>query len=330
VEEVGVEIGSFTSSSLIYNITVGQGVNGANGGSSFISSVSNTGEGGIFTVYGSHGGSGGAAGIGGFAGGQGGYGGSGGSGGVGGGGNGQSGYSITFHDGITTNNYFGGGGGGGGGYRLPGGETRQFGGGNGGSNGGNGGNGAYGKKGSFGGGGGGGGSYGGSNGGNAFPNNFGGNGGNGGIGGGGGGSGYTEGEIIYSAGGNGIVLIYFQNPPNPNTSNILNVYGNATITNNCTATNFIVLSDYRIKENPLPLDETFTVDNLNPVIYRNIRTNKIDIGLIAHELQKSYPYLVNGEKDGENMQSVNYNGLIGIIINEIKNLKKELKSLQDS
>jgi hypothetical protein len=37
---------------------------------------------------------------------------------------------------------------------------------------------------------------------------------------------------------------------------------------------------------------------------------------------------VSGEKDGDEIQSVNYNGLIPILINEIKNMKDEMKSLK--
>jgi hypothetical protein len=53
-------------------------------------------------------------------------------------------------------------------------------------------------------------------------------------------------------------------------------------------------------------------------------TQKQDVGLIAHELQAQYPFLVNGIKDGEEMQAVNYIGLIGILIKEIQCLKKEV------
>jgi flagellar biosynthesis chaperone FliJ len=49
---------------------------------------------------------------------------------------------------------------------------------------------------------------------------------------------------------------------------------------------------------------------------------------LAHELQEIYPELVTGEKDGIDIQSVNYNGLIPILINEIQNLKKEIKTLK--
>jgi hypothetical protein len=56
---------------------------------------------------------------------------------------------------------------------------------------------------------------------------------------------------------------------------------------------------------------------------------KQDIGFIAHEVQKIYPYLVTGNKDSENIQTLNYNGLIGILVNEIQNMKKEIKDLKN-
>ena len=57
-------------------------------------------------------------------------------------------------------------------------------------------------------------------------------------------------------------------------------------------------------------------------------SGKQDIGIIAHELQEYYPYLVSGEKDGPENQSVNYIGLIGILIKEIKDLKERVKILE--
>jgi hypothetical protein len=94
------------------------------------------------------------------------------------------------------------------------------------------------------------------------------------------------------------------------------------------ATSFNATSDYRIKSNIISLDNTFIVDNLRPVYYFNNILNKNDIGLIAHELQDFYPCLVNGVKDGESIQNINYNGVIGILINEIKNMKIEINNLK--
>jgi len=98
-----------------------------------------------------------------------------------------------------------------------------------------------------------------------------------------------------------------------------------------TGVEFSATSDYRIKEDVLDLDlKIYTVDNLRPVIYKKIDTNNINIGLIAHEVQEYFPFLVKGEKDGEETQSLNYIGLIGVLIKEIQELKTRLKKLENS
>lgn len=104
---------------------------------------------------------------------------------------------------------------------------------------------------------------------------------------------------------------------------------NLVITGTTTSTSFNTPSDYRLKENIENLDDNYSVDNLRPVYYNNKKTKQKDIGLIAHELQEHYPFLVNGEKDGNEFQSVNYNGLIGILIKEIKELKIKVKNLEE-
>ena len=101
------------------------------------------------------------------------------------------------------------------------------------------------------------------------------------------------------------------------------------ISGNLTAGSFSTSSDYRIKTDISQLDETVTLDNLRPVKYLQTLLNKPQYGLIAHELQEYYPDLVVGEKDGEELQRVNYTGLIALLINEIKQLKRELTELEN-
>jgi hypothetical protein len=84
-------------------------------------------------------------------------------------------------------------------------------------------------------------------------------------------------------------------------------------------------SDYRIKTNVQTLDETHILDNLRPVRYYQTQLARNDIGFIAHELQEHYPDLVDGEKDGDNMQSVDYNGILALLINEVQRLKEDIK-----
>jgi hypothetical protein len=105
--------------------------------------------------------------------------------------------------------------------------------------------------------------------------------------------------------------------------------GQITSTGPVTAPTFTTTSDYRIKGNVHTLDNSFSVDKLRPVSYLNELTNNQDIGLIAHELQEQYPFLVHGEKDGTERQSVNYTGIIGILISEIKSLKKRVSILEE-
>ena len=112
-------------------------------------------------------------------------------------------------------------------------------------------------------------------------------------------------------------------PINLQTNNITN---GGTIT----ASEFVATSDYRIKENIELLDETYSVDNLIPVHYNLKKSKEQTIGFIAHEVQEIYPYLVKGEKNGEEMQSINYNGIIPILVREIQQLKKELKDLKNN
>jgi hypothetical protein len=101
------------------------------------------------------------------------------------------------------------------------------------------------------------------------------------------------------------------------------------VSGSCNSTSFNASSDYRIKENVLSLnDSLFTVDNLRPVTYTNILLGKQDMGFIAHELQEHYPFLVTGEKDGPHNQSVNYIGLIALLVKEIQELKQDIKILK--
>lgn len=112
---------------------------------------------------------------------------------------------------------------------------------------------------------------------------------------------------------------------NTYTSYELNVNGNIVYSGTISGS-----SDYRIKEDvrSFSIDE-FSVDNLKPVYFKFKENKKENIGLIAHELAEEFPFLVEGVKDGKDIQKVNYIGLIGILIKEIQELKKEVKTLKE-
>ena len=100
------------------------------------------------------------------------------------------------------------------------------------------------------------------------------------------------------------------------------VPGNINVNGITTSSSYNTSSDYRIKQIIEPLNSTYNVHNLHPIKYVNTLSNNIEIGFLAHEVQQIFPYLVTGEKDGEKIQTLNYTGLIGILVQEIKELKE--------
>jgi hypothetical protein len=102
---------------------------------------------------------------------------------------------------------------------------------------------------------------------------------------------------------------------------------NVDILGSLTATSVNTASDYRIKRDVQPIKAN--IDALNPVQYYNLLSNRHDFGFIAHEIQKHFPMLVSGEKDGNENQSVNYTGIISILVSEIQELKKKVNVLMN-
>ena len=130
--------------------------------------------------------------------------------------------------------------------------------------------------------------------------------------------------VLYTPGGYGFVGINNLNP-----TMALDVSGSVTISGTVQAASYNAVSDYRIKSNVISLNETHSINNLEPKYYYNEINGKYEFGFIAHELEKEYPFLVNGKKDDDLYQSINYNGIIGLLTNEIKILKKEMNLLKE-
>jgi len=99
------------------------------------------------------------------------------------------------------------------------------------------------------------------------------------------------------------------------------------------AYSFNASSDYRIKNNVKNITDDFSIDKLRPVHYDMSGGEMHDMGFLAHEVQEIFPFLVSGEKDGIEMQKMNYNGFIALLVKEVQDLKKEnidLKSRLDA
>ena len=107
------------------------------------------------------------------------------------------------------------------------------------------------------------------------------------------------------------------------------INGTCTILQSCSATSFNSTSDYRVKSNieSLTIREN-AIDHLRPVQYTLNSSGETQFGFIAHELQEHYPELVSGTKDGEEMQQINYVGMIPVLVKEIQQLRQRVSDLE--
>jgi len=105
----------------------------------------------------------------------------------------------------------------------------------------------------------------------------------------------------------------------------LHVQGDARISGVITATDFNTTSDINLKENIRPIDNSAQIINeLEGVRFVWKADGKESIGVIAQEIEKTLPELVsNGD-----IKTVNYNGLIGVLIEAVKDQQKQINELK--
>ena len=113
-------------------------------------------------------------------------------------------------------------------------------------------------------------------------------------------------------------------PESPGTLNI----GNSTnFVATVTAQDFNSVSDLKLKTNiqniDAPLDK---IESLNGVLFKWESSGEVSGGVIAQEVLEVLPELVGNTEDGT--LSVNYNGIIGLLIESIKELKSEIDSIK--
>ena len=109
-------------------------------------------------------------------------------------------------------------------------------------------------------------------------------------------------------------------------SSVLNVNASGIrVTGIATATDFDALSDENYKKNVSTVNDALNkVEQLRGVSFDWKENGRSSYGVIAQELQKVLPELVHGD----NPKTVNYNGIIGVLIEAIKELKKEVEELK--
>ena len=107
----------------------------------------------------------------------------------------------------------------------------------------------------------------------------------------------------------------------------LDVSGNVMIRGILNTANLTTWSDRKIKKNIVTVDNALEkVNKLRGVYYENTKLqNKKCIGVIAQEIEEILPEVVNNHND---LKSVSYNDIIGVLIESIKELSLEVNELK--
>ena len=101
--------------------------------------------------------------------------------------------------------------------------------------------------------------------------------------------------------------------------------GDVNVSGMVTAGDFNSTSDIRLKTNIKPFENALSkVDFINGVTFDWKENNKSSAGIIAQDVEKVFPELVSQTE----IKTVNYNGLIGVLIEAIKELKSEVSDLK--
>ena len=91
-----------------------------------------------------------------------------------------------------------------------------------------------------------------------------------------------------------------------------------------TSTDFNTTSDQNLKTNIQTIEDPLEkIVQIRGVNFEWKENNKPSAGVIAQEIEKVLPQLVNGS----DTKTVNYNGLIGLLIETVKEQQKQIDNL---
>ena len=93
------------------------------------------------------------------------------------------------------------------------------------------------------------------------------------------------------------------------------------------AANFRRGSDVRLKKDIKTVENALQrLENIRGVEYKLKSNDQKNIGVIAQEIEKDFPSLVNEGPNGYKM--VDYDGLVGVLVEAVKEQQKEIRDLQ--
>jgi hypothetical protein len=105
------------------------------------------------------------------------------------------------------------------------------------------------------------------------------------------------------------------------------VVGSITFATSSTAYN--TSSDYRLKENVETMQNgLIRLNKLNPVKFTWKETGKESEGFIAHEVDEIFSDCVHGEKDGDEMQGMDYGRITPLLVKAIQEQQEQIETLK--
>jgi hypothetical protein len=102
-----------------------------------------------------------------------------------------------------------------------------------------------------------------------------------------------------------------------------------SIFTNASATSYNTSSDYRLKEDLQDFEGLDMISNIPVYDFKWKADESRSYGVMAHELEEVLPQAVNGKKDAEEMQSVDYSKIVPLLVKSIQELKKEIEILKN-
>jgi len=110
------------------------------------------------------------------------------------------------------------------------------------------------------------------------------------------------------------------------SSGVLQNVGNIVISGS--STNYVTTSDYRLKEDLQDFAGLDMVSKISVYDFKWKRDESRSYGVMAHELQEVLPQAVVGEKDAEEMQSVDYSKIVPLLVKSIQELTAKVDKLE--
>jgi hypothetical protein len=97
---------------------------------------------------------------------------------------------------------------------------------------------------------------------------------------------------------------------------------------NSSSTSYVTSSDYRLKEDLKEINGLEKVSAIKVYDFKWKESDDRTDGVLAHELAEVLPYAVNGEKDGEQMQGVDYSKIVPVLVKAIQELTAKVEALE--